>query len=164
MYCRNCGKQVSESTQFCVACGVQVYGGDESKQQFDLTEAPMSGALEGNPFDYYLRAWRKYAVFGGRARRREYWYFELFNILAIGILSLIEGMFGLLPESETSILASIYYVASLVPNLAVGFRRMHDTNHSGWWYWLPIINLIFAVTNGQRSRNRFGPDPKSRES
>ncbi|MEX2081893.1 MAG: DUF805 domain-containing protein, partial [Dehalococcoidia bacterium] len=103
----------------------------------------------------------KYAVFTGRARRREYWMFFLFNILIAVALGLIEGILSIAPESDESILVTIYQLAILIPAIAVGVRRMHDTDHSGWWLLFPIVNLVLAVREGQHGDNRFGPDPKA---
>ena len=58
---------------------------------------------------------------------------------------------------------NLYSLAVLLPSVAVGVRRMHDTDHSGWWILLPIVNLIFACTEGTRGPNRFGADPKLSE-
>jgi uncharacterized membrane protein YhaH (DUF805 family) len=105
--------------------------------------------------DWYLGVVKKYAVFIGRARRKEYWMFTLFNVI-IGIgISLAETLLG-----GSGMITNIYYLAVLLPSCAVGVRRMHDTDHRGWWLLLPIVNLVFAVTEGTRGDNRFGPDPK----
>jgi uncharacterized membrane protein YhaH (DUF805 family) len=105
---------------------------------------------------YYIAVLKKYAVFSGRARRKEYWLFILFNTLAIFCLAFIQGLAGLHVD-----LASIYDLAVLLPVLGVSIRRMHDANHSGWWILLPIVNLIFACEDGTKGENRFGPDPKA---
>jgi uncharacterized membrane protein YhaH (DUF805 family) len=109
---------------------------------------------------WYIQALRKYAVFSGRARRKEYWMFFLFNILIALALGLVEGILNLWPESDRSVLASLYELAVFVPALAVGVRRMHDTDRRGWWLLFPIVNLVFLLQGGQRGDNRFGPDPK----
>jgi len=110
---------------------------------------------------WYLAVLKKYAVFSGRARRKEYWMFFLFNLIIAIVLGLVEGFLGIAAESEQSILASIYQLAILIPAIAVGVRRMHDSDHSGWWLLLPIVNLVFACTEGDRGDNRFGTDPKA---
>ena len=110
--------------------------------------------------NWYLEAMKKYAVFSGRARRKEYWMFFLFNLIIAFGLGLVEGILDIAPESDDSILATIYQLAVLIPSIAVGVRRMHDTDHSGWWLLLPIVNLVFACTEGTRGDNRFGADPK----
>ena len=105
---------------------------------------------------WYIAVLKKYAVFSGRARRKEYWTFILFNLLVAFVLGFVEGLAG-----GPGILASLYSLAVLIPSIAVGVRRMHDTDHSGWWLLLPIVNLVFAVTEGTRGDNRFGSDPKA---
>jgi uncharacterized membrane protein YhaH (DUF805 family) len=117
--------------------------------------------------DWYLAALKKYAVFSGRARRREYWYFFLFNVIITIVLGIAEGVIGLMPNSNQSILAGIYGLAVLIPGLAVGVRRLHDTNRSGWWLLLGLIPLIGAlillflfISNGDSGPNQYGPDPK----
>jgi uncharacterized membrane protein YhaH (DUF805 family) len=112
--------------------------------------------------DWYLGVWRKYAVFSGRARRKEYWMFFLFNLIATFLLSFADVMLGFADESGNGLLGGIYALAVLIPSIAVGVRRMHDTNHSGWWLIVPIVSLVLALMEGTRGPNRFGPDPKER--
>ncbi|MBU1086936.1 MAG: DUF805 domain-containing protein [Candidatus Omnitrophica bacterium] len=109
--------------------------------------------------NWYLAVLKKYAVFQGRARRKEYWMFFLFNMIIAFVLGLIEGLSGINPNGGQSILADIYQLAVLVPSIAVGIRRMHDVNKSGWFMLIPIYNLILAVTSGDAGENRFGADP-----
>ena len=104
---------------------------------------------------WYVDVLKKYAVFNGRARRKEYWMFILINVIVSFAVGFVGGLIG------TSIPGSIYSLAVLVPAIAVGVRRMHDTDHSGWFLLIPFYNLYLAVTDGQRSENRFGSDPKS---
>lgn len=87
--------------------------------------------------------------------------FMLFNLIIAFGLGIIEGILGIAAESDESILATIYQLAILIPSIAVGVRRMHDTDHSGWWLLLPIVNLVFACTDGTRGDNRFGADTKA---
>ena len=81
---------------------------------------------------WYLDVLKKYAVFSGRARRKEYWMFFLFNLIIAAVLGFIEGIVGIAPESGQSVLVAIYQLAILIPAIGVGVRRMHDTDHSGW--------------------------------
>ena len=106
--------------------------------------------------NHYLTVLRKYAVFSGRARRAEYWMFFLFNFLAVIALTIVGGIIG-----DKGVLSGIYQVGVLIPSIAVGVRRMHDTDHRGWWLLLPVVNFVFAVIGGDRCENRFGPDPKA---
>jgi uncharacterized membrane protein YhaH (DUF805 family) len=117
--------------------------------------------------NWYLEVLRKYAVFSGRARRKEYWMFALFNIIIAFALAVIEGLTGIFPESPRSVLGSIYMLAVFLPSLGVGVRRLHDTGRSGWWLLIglvPIIGwivlLVFNVQDSQPGENRFGPNPK----
>ncbi len=111
--------------------------------------------------NWYLQVLKKYAVFSGRARRKEYWMFFLFNLIIAFVLGFIEGIVGIAPESDQSVLVTIYQLAILIPSIAVGVRRMHDSDHSGWWLLVPIVNIVFAVSEGTRGVNRFGSDPKA---
>lgn len=105
--------------------------------------------------EYYLMAFKKYAEFNGRARRKEYWMFTLFN----AIFSFAIGVVGGLISFE--FLGSIYSLVVLIPSIALGVRRMHDVGKSGWFLLIPIYNLILAVTEGDRGENNYGPDPKA---
>lgn len=107
--------------------------------------------------NYYFKVLQNYATFNGRARRSEYWYFFLFNVIISFILSFV----GL--ETGTTILSNIYSLAVLIPGIAVGVRRMHDVGKSGWFILIPIYNLILACTEGTRGDNEYGPDPKAEE-
>jgi uncharacterized membrane protein YhaH (DUF805 family) len=104
----------------------------------------------------YKTVMKKYAVFTGRARRREYWMFILVNVIIAFVLGFIGGL-----AANSSMLGTLYSLAVIVPTIAAGVRRMHDTDHSGWWLLFPVVNFIFAVQDGQRGNNRFGPDPKA---
>jgi uncharacterized membrane protein YhaH (DUF805 family) len=106
---------------------------------------------------YFFEALKKYAVFTGRARRSEYWYFTLFNIIISFVVGAIAG------ATNTPLLGTAYTLALLLPGIAVGVRRMHDTGKSGWYVLIPIYNLILACTEGTPGRNEYGPDPKRPE-
>lgn len=108
---------------------------------------------------YYFEVLKKYAVFNGRARRKEYWMFVLFNMIICIILSFIEGIVGIFPESKSSLIVNIYSLAVLIPSIAVGVRRMHDVDKSGWFILIPIYNLILACTKGAEGENQYGYDP-----
>ncbi len=107
--------------------------------------------------NWYLKVLKEYVNFSGRARRKEYWMFVLFNMIAGFVVGFIGGMIHL------PILGLIYNLAVLIPSIAVGVRRMHDTNHSGWFLLIPLYNLYLAVIDGDSGTNRFGPNPKAAE-
>ena len=107
---------------------------------------------------WYLKVVKdNYANFKGRASREEYWMFVLSNIIFVIAIIFIEGfLFGL----YSSILSNIYTLAILVPSIAVGVRRMHDTGKSGWFLLIPIYNFIPAVTSGESGENKYGAVPE----
>ncbi len=118
-------------------------------------------------FDWYKSVLSKYAEFGGRARRSEFWYFTLVNIIILIVLEVlgatIHGSVGVVFMA----LAAIYALAVLVPTLAVTVRRLHDTGRSGWWYFIalvpavgPIILLVFECSDSVPETNQWGPNPK----
>ncbi|MEU4601406.1 DUF805 domain-containing protein [Kribbella sp. NPDC023972] len=122
---------------------------------------------------WYIDVLKKYAVFSGRARRKEYWMFVLFNVIISIILSILDRILGLDFGSGTSSsgwLSTIYSLAVLVPSIAVGIRRMHDTNRSGWWILINLIPcvgfiwfIVLAAQEGTAGDNQYGPDPKGAE-
>lgn len=107
--------------------------------------------------NWYLTVLKKYAEFNGRARRTELWMFVLINVIITFGLGFLGAV--LLGESGRMI-SNLYSLAVLIPSIAVGIRRMHDTNRSGWWVILFPIALIFACLEGTRGPNQYGPDPK----
>ncbi len=109
--------------------------------------------------NWYLTVLKKYAVFSGRARRKEYWMFMLFNLIIGLILGFIEEITGISPETKRCILNDIYCLAILIPFIAVSFRRIHDVGKSGWFSLIPIYGIILAVTKGNKGDNQYGPDP-----
>jgi uncharacterized membrane protein YhaH (DUF805 family) len=109
---------------------------------------------------WYVGVWKKYATFDGRARRKEYWTFFLFNLLAGWALVFIDNALGIADKQGNGPLYGLYSLAVLLPAIAVAVRRMHDTDHSGWWILVPVVNFVFAVTEGTSGPNRFGANPK----
>ena len=82
----------------------------------------------------------KYVTFSGRASRSEYWYFVLFTILAAFALGLVDGVLGT-GTSDGGLLSGLFSLVTLLPSLAVAFRRLHDVGRSGWWIGAGIIGL-----------------------
>ena len=118
--------------------------------------------------NWYLQVLKKYAVFTGRAQRAEYWYFFLFNLIIAIALGIIDGLLGTYSaESGYGLLSGLYMLAVLIPGIAVGVRRLHDTNRSGWWMLIgliPIIGtivlIVFFVLDSTPGENQHGPNPK----
>jgi uncharacterized membrane protein YhaH (DUF805 family) len=119
---------------------------------------------------WYTDVIKKYVEFSGRARRKEYWMFALFNVIISIIISIIDNVIGTTYGSGTGVLGTIYSLAVLLPSLAVGVRRLHDTGRSGWWLLINLIPcvgwivfLVFAIQEGNAGDNAYGPDPKAAE-
>lgn len=119
---------------------------------------------------WYIYVLRKYTVFEGRARRKEYWIFALISALILILLSLIDEMTGWKVWDDEGVLSLVYSIAVFVPTLAVVVRRLHDTDRSGWWVLFALIPLVgaivllvFLILKGNEGDNRFGPDPKAEE-
>ena len=122
--------------------------------------------------EWYLKVMRdNYANFNGRARRKEYWMFTLFFLLFALLAGFVIGILSAVGETVAMIaiiLAVVWYLAHLVPSLAVTVRRLHDTGKSGWFYLLALIPyiggliiFIFTVIEGDKGDNKYGPDPKA---
>jgi uncharacterized membrane protein YhaH (DUF805 family) len=117
----------------------------------------------------------KYADFQGRARRSEYWFFYLFNVLIFTAFFILMGLAGSTNDTTSpnrplaavvGIAFLLFVLASILPHLAVAVRRLHDTGRSGWWYLIAlvpfvggIILLVFLCLGGTHGPNEFGPDP-----
>lgn len=125
---------------------------------------------------YYLDVIKKYVTFNGRARRKEYWMFILFNAIFGIVASLLDNLLGLNFSSEyssyasvsTGIIAAVYSLAVFLPTLAVAIRRLHDIGKSGWWLLISLIPLagpiwlfVLMVTDGNVGENQYGSDPKA---
>lgn len=115
--------------------------------------------------NWYLAVLKKYAVFGGRARRMEYWMFVVINTVIYIVLSVVDNVVGT-TVAEAGILSSIYSLAVLIPGLAVSIRRLHDTGRSGWWLLISLtcvgvfVLLFFMFQAGKPGSNQYGPNPK----
>jgi serine/threonine protein kinase/uncharacterized membrane protein YhaH (DUF805 family) len=121
---------------------------------------PHTAALSRNPFHWYAQVFKQYARFDGRAMRREYWSLVLVNTIVIFVLSIMDALMGLVPRGGGyGLLTSLYLLGSAVPSIAVGVRRMHDTDRSGWWIITPLA-LIWVFYAGTPGVNQHGPDPK----
>jgi len=118
--------------------------------------------------NWYLTVLKKYAVFSGRARRREYWIFLLVNFAVICVITMVEAMMGIAVGSPQSALSILYGLAIFIPELAVSVRRLHDTGRTGFWLLIALIPvlgwivlLVFALQDSEPGANRFGPNPKT---
>jgi uncharacterized membrane protein YhaH (DUF805 family) len=124
-------------------------------------------------FGWYKKVWRQYVDFKGRAGRKEYWMFTLFNTLFILAFLLIAAVFGGFFGSDESfggiiaVLLIPYFIAVLTPILALTVRRLHDAGLSGWWLLIGLIPyageitlFIFTLLNSNPNANKWGENPK----
>ncbi|MCK5847953.1 MAG: DUF805 domain-containing protein [Caldisericia bacterium] len=126
--------------------------------------------------EWYLKPWKKYVDFSGRARRKEYWTFTLINGLISGIITGITtgGIAGAANGGMSagmtagSVISLIFSFAILLPSLAVTVRRLHDTNRNGWLILISlipivgwIIVLVWMFMDSNQGENDYGPDPKA---
>ena len=118
--------------------------------------------------NWYVTVLKKYAVFSGRARRKEYWMFFLINILVSFLVGFVAGFIaGLIGVPEFALVGQLYALGVLIPGIAVTIRRLHDTGRSGWMWFLalipligPIILLVFLASEGSPDENKYGLNPK----
>ena len=142
--------------------------------------------------EWMILPFKRYAEFSGRSRRMEYWMFTLLNVIVISVLLFatlgVGGATNLL-EADASgdvsagmaamfggmgLLVLVWFLAVLIPSIAVTIRRLHDRDLSGWWYlgaivggMLPYVGFLVSIAfivvlflPGTPGPNRFGPDPK----
>ncbi|MBQ11402.1 MAG: hypothetical protein CMJ45_07625 [Planctomyces sp.] len=113
--------------------------------------------------NWYLAVIKQYAVFSGRSRRQEYWMFTLINVIVSIVLRVVDEIVG-----SPGAIQGIYAIALFLPSLGVAIRRLHDTGHSAWWIFIPlvpiigvIIMIIFLAKDSEPGENRYGPNPKA---
>lgn len=125
--------------------------------------------MEENGMNWYLEVLKKYAVFGGRARRKEYWFFILFNMIFAIVAMIVDNVLGIAIEGlGYGPIYILYGLAILLPNLAVHVRRLHDVGKSGWFFFITFIPIVGAIwllvllcRDGVQGDNQYGPNPKS---
>jgi len=118
--------------------------------------------------NWYLQVLKKYAVFSGRARRKECWMFILFNFIFCLIIASFDYILGLKIEVVgCGLIGILYMLAILIPYYAVLVRRLHDVGKSGWMLFfslIPIVGqiylLVLAATDSNPGENQYGPNPK----
>lgn len=121
---------------------------------------------------WFILAWQRATDFSGRSRRKEYWYFQLFNGIVCLFLFLCAVPFS--ADEKPSLvplgLLCAYSLILFVPSLAVTVRRLHDIGRSGWWYFIAFVPLIgglilfvFTLLDSEPYANQWGLDPKASE-
>ena len=112
---------------------------------------------------YFIEVLKKYAKFKGRARRKEYWMFILFYLIFAIAAAVLDEILGSQP-----VISIVYGLVLILPTLAVTVRRLHDTNHRGWWilivFVVPLIGaivlLVFTLLDSDVGNNWYGKNPK----
>jgi len=118
--------------------------------------------------NWYLKVLKDYALFTGRARRKEYWMFTLFNLIFYAIAIALDNLLGTAIEGiGYGLFYILYALGVLIPSIAVAVRRLHDVGKSGWMLligFIPLIGaiwlLVLFVTDSHPGENEYGPNPK----
>jgi uncharacterized membrane protein YhaH (DUF805 family) len=192
MFCSNCGAKLDEGAKFCTNCGAKVdeisFPGQNQPQEIPQPQPVYQQAMpqqqikvniptqnvtpnlgstqqaKKNAWQYFCDVFKKYAVFKGRARRSEYWFFTLFYSIFYIIALIIDNVAGLYLYRDASVsygvISTLWMLATLLPGWSVMVRRFHDVDKRAWWVLVPIYNLVLVCTNGTNGQNRFGKDPK----
>ncbi|MFI9616117.1 DUF805 domain-containing protein [Streptomyces sp. NPDC052023] len=112
--------------------------------------------------NWFIEVVKKYAVFSGRARRKEYWMYVLVYVILAVVLAIVDfAVIG------SQILGAILALGLLLPSLGVTVRRLHDTGRTGWWILIglvplvgSIVLLVFMCLEGETGGNKYGENPK----
>ncbi|MCL2294796.1 MAG: DUF805 domain-containing protein [Spirochaetes bacterium] len=164
-FCAHCGTKLNEDARFCNSCRVKIdeaVGGEQNPYappQYNTIKL----RAKKSPWQYFTGAMKKYAVFEGRARRAEFWWFTLFALLLSIPFVVLDVIFDLYIAGNPylGVFDTLWSLAILIPSISVTVRRMHDCNKSGWFMLIPIYGwIILPLTNGTYGPNRFGADPK----
>jgi uncharacterized membrane protein YhaH (DUF805 family) len=121
--------------------------------------------------NWYLKVLKQYADFNGRARRKEYWMFFLFNVIFAVAANFLDGFLGInFMAGLYGPIYLVYVLVMLVPGLAVAVRRLHDIGKSGWMILVVLIPLVGGIwllvllaSEGNQGDNAYGADPKAIE-
>jgi uncharacterized membrane protein YhaH (DUF805 family) len=115
------------------------------------------------------KCFSNYTTLYGRAPRSEFWWFMLFILIGNFVFGIVDSVTfgpGLEGGEPVSLLSALFSLAVFLPSIAVGVRRLHDLDKSGWWYLLILIPVLgtlvlifFFVQEGTHGTNRFGPNP-----
>ena len=155
MKCPTCGNDNPADAQFCGGCGTSL---DVSTANGIGTAA---SELPNVSFPKAIKlGFKNYFKFSGRSTRAEYWWWLLFTVLAGIVLNVVNTLTGTM-----GMLVFLFELAILVPSLALGARRLHDINRTGWWLllWFVlvigwIVLIVWAIKRGDECTNKYGPD------
>ncbi|TMX44016.1 DUF805 domain-containing protein [Vibrio rotiferianus] len=119
-------------------------------------------------FDWYYKVILNYTNFNGRARRQEYWYFTLVNVLVNLVMGIIDRVIGSVMQMDNfGFFGVIYALFIIIPSIAVTVRRLHDSGRTGWWAliaFVPVIGILvllyFLIQDSEEGSNQYGVSPK----
>lgn len=157
MNCPRCSTPIPAGSRYCPNCGFYVDPAPGSTPHVDTSDLPVRKIGFGEAVHNFFA---QYADFSGRATRSEYWYAILFTFLVDLAISMVCGLFF----ERLEVLASlIFALVTLVPGLAVSWRRLHDIGKSGGWYFISLIPLVGGIIllvfccTGSDDDNEYGP-------
>jgi len=144
MKCLTCGNDNPTDAQFCGGCGVSLSISTSSGIGIGTAELPMVSFPQAINLGF-----KNYFKFSGRATRAENWWWVLFTVLAGIVLAVLDtltgtmGMFG-----DSGLLGGLFELGVIVPSIALGVRRLHDINRTGWWLLLVLGFFPIAAIGG----------------
>jgi uncharacterized membrane protein YhaH (DUF805 family) len=158
MKCSTCGNDNEENAQFCGGCGAA------------LGVSPITSSTPQVIVDFpeaVKLGFQRYIDFSGRSSRAEYWWFTLFIVLVAVIVTAVDTVVLGTDLRDIGLLSTVWDLATLIPSLAIGVRRLHDIDKSGWWIllWFVlvigwIVLIVWAIERGDKGTNKYGPDPR----
>ena len=158
MGCPTCGNDSPEGAQFCGGCGAA------------LSVSPITSSTPQVTVDFPRAVelgFQRYIDFRGRSSRAEYWWFTLFIVLVDVIVTAVDTVVLGTDLRDIGLLSTVWQLATWIPSLAIGVRRLHDIDKSGWWIllWFVlvigwIVLLVWAIERGDGGPNKYGPDPR----
>ena len=117
--------------------------------------------------NWYLTTLKKYAVFSGRSRRKEYWMFCLFSVIFTIATMVLDWVLGSTVGIGYGLIYGLYSLGVLIPSIAVSVRRLHDVGKSGWFLLISLIPIIGAISliilvcsDSEAGETKYGPNPK----
>ena len=137
MKCRECGNDILQSAQFCGNCGASI--------DYNFPEVNISHNTQVDFTTAIGLGFNRVFDFRGRSSRAEYWWWVLFSVLGDVILSIVDVAMGTYnAQSGSGLISTIFGFFILIPSIALGVRRLHDINKSGWWWFMDQFSLFMA--------------------